>query len=54
MHAKVAELFAVSPHYFLLPDGDGNDSSYDSGESSEECSDCEWDESAPEDEGEGR
>jgi transcriptional regulator with XRE-family HTH domain len=22
----IAELFAVSPHYFLLPDGDGNDS----------------------------
>ncbi|KRQ29539.1 hypothetical protein AOT83_23765 [Mycobacteroides sp. H001] len=28
----IAELFAVSPHYFLLPDGDGNDSSYDSNE----------------------
>jgi hypothetical protein len=25
----IAELFAVSPHYFLLPDGDGNDSSHD-------------------------
>lgn len=25
----IAELFAVSPHYFLLPDGDGNDPSHD-------------------------
>jgi hypothetical protein len=25
----IAELFAVSPHYFLLPDGDGNDSSHE-------------------------